>query len=251
MIVYPSPYSLWFQLVLFSLSKIVCSTTRLQAHKAQVSRYARFMKITINIPTVLTLTASIFLLSTLQGCNAIRGGGGSGGSSTIRSDANENIFKASFDTKAYTFHDDNTADIYLTDLSDEELTSFFTSGNDWSQISGTLVQVHLFLDPKPGKTPIEHTAATATIRYAIITQGQIGIYDGAGFMLPGQKPGKKTISGTIRWAPLRLTRSTPGFIDLFDAAKINLEFSAKLNESTAPELHARLDALAAKAKPVQ
>jgi len=198
-----------------------------------------------------SIAATTMLIPSLAGCNAIRGGGGSGGSSTIVSDANEKVFKASFPTKAYTYHDDNTADIYLTDLTDQELTSFFASGTDWSQISGTLVQIHLFLDPQPGKTPIEHTAATASIRYAIIAQGEIGIYDGAGFMLPGSKPGNDSIGGTIYSAPLRLTRNTPQFADLFQAAKLDLEFSAKLDDSKAPELRARLDAMAAKAKPVR
>lgn len=207
------------------------------------------MKIT-NKALAATTTLALCASTLLTGCNAIRGGGGSGGSSTIVSDANEKVFKASFDTKAYTFDDDNTAHIYLTDLSDADLTAFFAPNADWSAISGTMVQIHLFLDPKPGKTPIEHTAATASIRYAIIAQGEIGIYDGAGFMLPGSKPGKDSISGKIRSAPLRLTRRTPHFVDLFDAAKLDIEFSAKLNTLAAPELQARLDALAAKAMPV-
>ncbi len=201
--------------------------------------------------TKLGLLALLASSTMLIGCNAIRGGGGSGGSSNITSDANATTFRSKFDTKAYTFHDDNTADIYLTDLSDQELTTFFAPNADWSTISGTIVQIHLFLDPKPGKTPIEHTAATASIRYAIVALGEIGIYDGAGFMLPGQKPGKDSIGGNIRSAPLRLTRSTPGFTDLFEAAKAQLEFSAKINDAQASELRARLDALAAKAKPVR
>ncbi len=208
------------------------------------------MKIMIP-PHIISAALTLWLLIPLAGCNAFRGGGGSGGSSTIISDANEKVFKASFPTKAYTFHDDNTADIYLTDLSDAELTAFFSPDADWTTISGTLVQIHLFLDPKPGKTPIEHTAATASIRYAIIAQGQIGIYDGAGFMLPGAKPGEDAIGGNIRSAPLRLTRKTPRFEDLFGAAKIDLNFSAKINDAAAAELRARLDALAAKAKPAR
>lgn len=202
-------------------------------------------------PSKLALILLLASAPMLTGCNAVRGGGGSGGKSTITSDASETTFKARFNAKVYTFHDDNTADIYLTDLTDIELTSFFAADADWTTISGSIVQIHLFLDPKPGKTPIEHTAATASIRYAIIALGEIGIYDGAGFMLPGQKPGKDTISGTIRSAPLRLTRATPRFSDLFEAAKIDLEFSAKLNDANASELQARLDALAAKAKPAR
>ncbi len=208
------------------------------------------MKITSKASVSAALILALAAINPLAGCNAIRGGGGSGGSSTIHSDANEKTLKASFKTKAYTFHDDNTADIYLTDLTDTELTAFFAPDANWSQISGTLVQIHLFLDPKPGKTPIEHTAATASIRYAIIAQGEIGIYDGAGFMLPGSKPGKGSIDGTIHSAPLRLTRATPNFTDLFEAAKITIEFDAKQNDPNAAELRARLDAMAAKAMPV-
>lgn len=213
------------------------------------------MKITTSIvrnpAPLFILGAALACSSFLGGCNAIRGGGGSGGSSTIVSDANQTVFKASFPIKAYTYHDNNTADIYLTDLSDQELTTFFAPNADWSSISGTLVQIHLFLDPKPGKTPIEHTAATASIRYAIISQGEIGIYDGAGFMLPGTKPGNDSIGGNIRSAPLRLTRRTPRFTDLFDAAKIDLNFNAKLDDPVAAELRARLDAMAAKTMPVR
>ena len=198
--------------------------------------------------TTLLLVAPLTL--SLSACNAIRGGGGSGGSSTITSDVNAKVFKSSFSTKAYTFHDDNTADIYLTDLSDADLTAFFAVDADWSSISGTILHIHLFLDPKPGKTPIEHTAATASIRYAIIANGEIGVYDGAGFMLPGSKPGKASISGTIRSAPLRLTRSTPRFNDVFDAAKIQIEFDAKQQDQNAAELRARLDAMASKTMPV-
>ena len=215
------------------------------------------MKIMTHINTIaqpariarIGLIMSISLLPCISGCKAIRGGGGSGGSSTIISDTSEKLFKSSFQTKAYTFYDDNTADIYLTDLSDADLTAFFAPNQDWSTISGTLVQVHLFLDPKPGKTPIENTAASASIRYAIISNGVIGIYDGAGFMLPGSKPGKDSIGGTIRAAPMRLTRSSPNFIDLFGPAMINIEFNAKLNDPMASELRARLDAMAAKTKP--
>ncbi|MGV6814037.1 MAG: hypothetical protein ACWA5W_03390 [Phycisphaerales bacterium] len=218
---------------------------------ASPQRPTRFRSAALRRGALCVLALAGVGIAPLVGCNAIRGGGGSGGSSTIRSDANKAIFKASFPIKAYTYHDDNTADIYLTDLSDADLTTFFAPKADWSTISGTLVQIHLFLDPKPGKTPIEPTAATASIRYGIIVDGEVGIYDGAGFMLPGSKPGNDSIGGTIRSAPLRITRATPGFQDVFEAARIDLEFSANLDPDSAPELQARLDAMAAKAMPVR
>lgn len=187
----------------------------------------------------------------INACNALRGGGGSGGSSRIISDTTGSAYSTNLRTRAYTYHDDNTADIYLTDLSDEQLTAFFQKNADWSQISGTLVHIHLFLDPKPGKTPIEPTAANASVRYAIISSGQIGIYDGAGFMLPGQKPGKSSISGSFSGAPIRLTRATDGFDDPLTPARLDLSFDAKLDDLASPELQARLDALAAVAKPIR
>lgn len=186
----------------------------------------------------------------LSACNALRGGGGSGGSSTVISDTTGTVYETNLRTRVYRYHDDNTADIYLTDLSDQMLTAFFQANADWSQISGTIVHIHLFLDPKPGKTPIEPTAANASIRYAIISNGQIGIYDGAGFILPGQKPGKDSINGAFKAAPLRLSRATDGFADPLTPARLDMSFDAKLDEQAAPELQARLDAMATVAKPL-
>jgi len=208
------------------------------------------------VPTIRATTRCTLTLCTLaaaftaSACGTLRGGGGSGGSSKIVSDTTASVYQTNLRTRAYTYHDDNTADIYLTDLSDAQLTAFFQKNADWSQISGTLVHVHLFLDPKPGKTPIEPTAASASIRYAIISAGQIGIYDGAGFMLPGEKPGKDSISGSFNAAPLRLTRATDGFSDPLTPARLTMSFDAKLNDLTAPELQARIDALASIAKPI-
>ncbi|MCA9275902.1 MAG: hypothetical protein KDA29_07745 [Phycisphaerales bacterium] len=198
--------------------------------------------------TLITLMGASLSLSA---CNALRGGGGSGGSSRVLSDTTGSVYETNLRTRVYAFHDENTADIYLTDLPNAQLTAFFEKNADWSQISGTIVHIHLFLDPKPGKTPIEPTAANASIRYAIISNGQIGIYDGAGFMLPGRKPGKDSINGSFKAAPLRLTRASDGFSDLLTPARLDLSFDAKLDERAAPELQARLDAMAAVAKPTQ
>ncbi len=196
------------------------------------------------------LAPAIFIAAILMtGCSGFQGGG-SGGSSTLASEINEIMFKASLSTRAYTHQDKNTADIYLTDLSDADLTNFFENDADWSQISGSMVHVHLFLNPKPGKTPIEPTAANATVRYIIITKGQIGVYDGAGFILPSKKIGKKSLSGSFKGAPTRLTRKTPGFNDILAIARMDLSFSAKLDPVMADELKARINALASAADPI-
>lgn len=175
---------------------------------------------------------------------------GSSGSSTTR-DASGLTFSTKYPTRAYHSEDKNTANIYLTDLSDDELSAFFTESRDWSGVSGTIAQVSLFLKPKPGSTPIEPTAASAAVRWIVITQGEVGVYDGAGFMIPGGKVTKGSISGSIRNAPLNLTRRTAGFSDPMITPEIDISFGAEYDEQSAGELASRVQALAAKAKPVQ
>ncbi len=196
----------------------------------------------------ITTTALAPLL--LTACSTIGLTGGSSGSSTT-TDSEGLTFSAHYPTRAYQFADKNTADVYLTDLSDDELSAFFTDSQDWSQITGTIAQIHLFLNPKPGRTPIEPTAASASVRWIVITNGEIGIYDGAGFMLPGRQVAKGHISGSIRNAPLRLTRKTPGFSDPLITPEINIKFATKLDEQSAIELASRVQALAARATPIQ
>jgi len=186
----------------------------------------------------------------LASCSSVGLTGGSSGSSITR-DSEGMTFNAKYPTRAYQFADKNTADVYLTDLTDDELSAFFTESRDWSQISGTIAQVHLFLNPKPGRTPIEPTAASASVRWIVITGGEIGVYDGAGFMLPGGKVTKGSISGSIRNAPMRLTRKTPGFSDPLVTPEIDIKFATKLDEQSATELASRVEALAGAALPVQ
>ena len=199
--------------------------------------------------TTIALLPCLLAPILLTACSGL-GLAGSAGSSTVR--GSEGLtFSTKYPTRAYQFSDKNTADIYLTDLSDDELSAFFTDSGDWSHISGTLAQIHLFLKPKPGRTPIEPTAATASIRWIIISQGEIGVYDGAGFMIPGGNITKDSISGSIRKAPLRLTRKTPGFADPLITPEIDIKFATKLDQQSATELASRLQAMSAKAKPVQ
>ena len=160
------------------------------------------------------------------------------------------MLKSTLPTRAYTYQDKNTADIYLTDLSQDQLTNFFENDADWSTFTGSMVHVHLFLSPKPGKTPIEPTAANATVRYIVLTKGEIGVYDGAGFILPGKKIGKDSISGALNGAPAKLTRSTARFSDPLPATRLDLSFSAKENTPLAEELRARVNALSSAAEPL-
>ena len=47
-----------------------------------------------------------------------------------------------------------------------------------------IVTIRTFWQPHAGKTPLDPTATNATIHYVDLRNGQIGVYSGAGFVLP-------------------------------------------------------------------
>ncbi|MEZ6241649.1 MAG: hypothetical protein R3B57_01250 [Phycisphaerales bacterium] len=155
-----------------------------------------------------------------------------------------------FPTRAYSATDDDTADIYLTDLSADDLTALFENPAT-SGVSGQIVHLHMFVRPKPGRTPIESTAISATVRYAVIAEGRVGLYAGAGFLFPNGKPGDNVLGGSISKADLRLERATPGFIDRLGPSVMSVSFNAVLDEPLSDELHRRLEVLAQNTSPVE
>lgn len=186
----------------------------------------------------------------LTGCAGFGiGSGGSGGSGAIASETQPTQLSLRLPNRAAVVQDRNTADVYLTDLSHETLERL-GNGDLSPEISGTLVHIHIFLNPKPGRTPIEDTAASSTARLVVVARGQIGVYDGAGFLLPGRSLRKGSASGTLRNAPSRLTRATPGFTDLLGPARLEVSFSAKSEPDKADPIARAVRVLSAAAEPV-
>lgn len=95
-----------------------------------------------------------------------------------------------------------------------------------------IMHIELLWTPRPGSTPIDSSATNASIRYIIVTNGEVGVYIGAGFVnLHGKLPGSK-ISVSVLDASLKLGDSTDGLIDLLSPARLSGRFSATNN----PEL---------------
>ncbi|MEM7756130.1 MAG: hypothetical protein AAF297_10905 [Planctomycetota bacterium] len=130
--------------------------------------------------------------------------------------------------RVYSPRTESSADVYLTDLSPQALTRALSDPAD--PTTGTIVHVHLFIRPQPGRTPIEETALSATIRYVILARGQAGVYDGGGFLLPEGKPGGDRFEGTMLDASVRLSAATPGFIDRIGRGSLELDFRAERDE---------------------
>lgn len=129
----------------------------------------------------------------------------------------------------YRAADSSTAEIFLSDIPLRDLAD----AESFEELSGTIVHIHLFIRPRPGRTPIEPTASTATIQAAVLARGEVGLYGGGGFMLPSGTPGDDTFGGSIRGGSVRLLASTPGFADRLGAAGLTAGVSAPLDDAAA------------------
>jgi hypothetical protein len=187
-------------------------------------------------------------ITPLTGCAGL-GAGGSGGSGAMVSDVTARELELRLPNRAAVVTDENTADVYLTDLSQNTLDRI-SAGDIPPEVSGTLLHIHIFLNPKPGRTPIEPTAANATARVVVLARGQIGVYDGAGFLLPGKSLRKNSASGTLRNAHTRLSRASEGFEDLLGPTTLRVSFGAKGNEPEAERIARVVRMLTAAADPI-
>ncbi|MEO1584809.1 MAG: hypothetical protein AAFR96_09585 [Planctomycetota bacterium] len=124
-------------------------------------------------------------------------------------------------TKAYTYQDENTVNIYLSNLTPAELAR---TPND-EPLVGQIVHIHMFIRPDPGRTPIEPDALNTSIRHAILApDGATGIYAGGGFLLPKSKARSGSFEGTISRGTLTLQAATPNFNDALGPASLRATF---------------------------
>lgn len=148
--------------------------------------------------------------------------------------------------RTYTASDRNTADFYLSDLP----PAAAAKDADLAGLTGSLVHVHLFLQPRAGHTPIADEACSFTIRQVVFAKGQIGVYSGGGFLTLAGDLGGKAIAGSFRGATLRLTQSTTAFSDRLGPSEMNGAFRADRDDRASAAWAALLArALDACAKP--
>ena len=157
--------------------------------------------------------------------------GGGGGAPSIESPSQNVILRPNLITRVYKHTDKNTADFYLSDLSEDQLFAWL-EGTDTSA-NGNLIHIHMFLHPKAGRTPIDYTASNITITHTVIAGGVYGVYGGGGFMLPSGNSGGKTMGGNVRDASLRFIRGSDGFADRVGTAVFSGGISAKRDDKVA------------------
>ena len=180
------------------------------------------------------------------GCAGLGLGFGTGSSVTINSAQEPVSLRPNLPTRVYRPIDANNADIYLTDLPDEVLDDPEALGRS----SGQILHIRMFLVPRPGRTPIEETAFSATARYFILSAGRVGVYSGGGFLFPRGRPGGDTFGGSMSEATLRLVARGPGFVDQIGSAELSVGFKARRDEELARLIGRTADRLALSADPI-
>lgn len=144
------------------------------------------------------------------------GCGGSGGNLTITGNqATQVVLDASFDSGVYRLEDPDT------------LTAVLWEGpmNSPRQV----VTVRMFWNPQAGRTPLDPNATNVTVHHVIFSGDagrQVGVYAGAGFLLPRSWPGDASFTGIVRHASLQLSDRSDAFADLLGQADMEGQFTA-------------------------
>ena len=167
---------------------------------------------------------------------------GAGAPITIDSRTTPHVMTPDLRTRVFTASDVNTANIYLSDLTMPELEHALT--NSGAGATGNLIHIHMFLMPKAGETPVDFTAANATVRHYVIADGAVGLYSGGGFLLPGANPTNgNTLSARLGGATLRLTDASGPFADRLESTDVAGGVTATRDEEAVTAIESRLPML--------
>jgi len=132
---------------------------------------------------------------------------------------------------AFYWHDPNQGTSFM--LSDVPIDDVLSG----KVHQGQILHIELLWLPKPGETPMDSSAADASIRYVVIANGEVGVYGGAGFLMPGGSLDGKTVSLALRDSSLQLVQSTPGFVDLLSPGQLIGNFTATKDEAKTRQLN--------------
>ena len=199
------------------------------------------------IPGLLAACGLLAGIGGLSACGTITSLRGTSGA--LVSSEQPHSLKPSIKARLFDSTDDlNSADIVLSDLPAETLAD----ADAWQHATGQIIHARMFVKPRPGRTPIENTACSVTIRYLVLAgDGVYGLYAGGGFLIPDGSPDGDTFSGEIHNANLRLVSASPGFKDLIGTGRLDLNFRARRDPDAVARATRNADFLAFAALPVE
>jgi len=188
-----------------------------------------------------TMYRLVFGAMMLSGVGLVCPGCSGAGSTNLelRGVSSERVLAPALEHRVYRYADSNTADFFLTDLPEE----LWTPDADFRNVSASIVHVHSFIEPRPGRTPIADGASNVTVRYLVVSRGALGLYGGGGFLWRSGEPGDANAGGELRGASMTLVRSTPGFQDVLGPSELSGTFSARKDAEKAAKLEAIFQSL--------
>ncbi len=169
------------------------------------------------------MIAAILGLAAQSGCL------GPSNTARLLSTRSQTELSAELLTRVYSAVDRNTADFYLTNLPPEAARP----DADPLALTGTLIHVHMFLQPLAGRTPLGSDGCSVTVRQLVLSGGDAGMYAGGGFMTPRDVVGSTTCGGKFRHATLRLLAATKDFGDLLGPSEMSADFDARRDDAAA------------------
>ncbi|MFM9170094.1 MAG: hypothetical protein ACKOTD_08240, partial [Phycisphaerales bacterium] len=87
--------------------------------------------------------------------------------------------------------------------------------------NGRFLHVEVLWRPRPGKTPIEPSSTNLSIRFVVVSNGEVGVYVGGGFgFIRAGRAGDGKIEVDITGSSISLVDKTPGFVDLLSPAEM-------------------------------
>jgi hypothetical protein len=100
--------------------------------------------------------------------------------------------------------------------------------------NGRFLHIEVLWRPKAGRTPVEPSSTNLSIRFVVVSNGEVGVYIGGGFAwIDGGKPADEAIGLDITGASVSLVDKTPGFVDLLSPAILVGELGAMKNAENA------------------
>lgn len=100
--------------------------------------------------------------------------------------------------------------------------------------NGRFLHIEVLWRPKAGRTPVEPSSTNLSIRFVVVSNGEVGVYIGGGFAwIDGGKEADEFIGLEITGASVSLVDKTPGFVDLLSPATLIGELGAQKNAENA------------------
>jgi hypothetical protein len=160
-----------------------------------------------------------FALVAMPSCRGLTFGGSGGELAAVSMNDSPVEFSIKTTRAVYDSDEDGESLFYLSDMDTESLV-------DGTARNGRFLAVRLLWNPRPGKTPMDASATNASVLLVILSDGEVGVYGGAGYALPHGTPGQSRLGVTIRESTLTLLEATEGFNDLLSPSLITGSFVA-------------------------